>query len=145
MKTETRAVAERWFNALDIGDIESAIACLDPNIIWINVPKIKNGSDVIPWLGTARGIQEVRGQFSKRDGIAQVQLFKPISLVCDGDIAVGLVHDKTLVLSTGIVFDIIFATWMQVKSGKIIRWKSYCDTAPIIAAFNGIQPPEAEL
>jgi ketosteroid isomerase-like protein len=145
MSTETRVVAEQWFAALDRGDIESAIACLDPNIVWINVPKIKNGSDVIPWIGTANGIQEVREQFSKRDGIAQVQLFKPISLVCDGDTAVGLVHDKTLVLATGIVFDIIFATWMQVEGGRITRWKSYCDTAPIIAAFNGIQPPAAEI
>ena len=142
---ETRAVAERWFNALDKGDMATALDCLHPEIVWINVPKIKDGSEVIPWIGTAHGLQAVMRQFSTRDGIAEVQLFKPIDLVCEGDIAVGLVHDRTLVLATGITFDIIFATWMTVKSGKIRRWKSYCDTAPIVAAFNGIQPPAPEI
>ena len=34
---------------------------------------------------------------------------------------------------------------MTIEDGKIVRWKSYCDTAPIIAAFNGIQPPSPEI
>lgn len=146
MTTEsTRIVAKRWFDALDQGDMETALGCLDPNIVWVNVPKIKDGSDVIPWIGTAKGIDAVISQFSTRDGIAEVQLFKPIGLICEGDTAVGLVHDKTKVVATGIIFDIIFATWMKVENDKIVHWKSYCDTAPIIAAFRGIQPPAAEL
>jgi ketosteroid isomerase-like protein len=146
MTTEsTRIVAQRWFDALDQGDMETALGCLDPNIVWVNVPKIKDGSDIIPWIGTAHGIDGVISQFTTRDGIAEVQLFKPIGLVCEGDTAVGLVHDQTKVVATGIVFDIIFATWMKIENGKIVHWKSYCDTAPIIAAFRGIQPPAAQL
>ncbi len=141
MTLETKAIAKTWFDALDKGDMETALGCLDPNIVWINVPKIKDGSEIIPWIGTANGIDEVINQFSTRDGIAEVKEFKPIGMCCEGSTAVGLIRDKTLILDTGITFEIIFATWMTVENNKIIRWKSYCDTAPIIAAFKGIQPP----
>ena len=44
MTSETKAIAKTWFDALDKGDMETALGCLDPNIVWINVPKIKDGS-----------------------------------------------------------------------------------------------------
>ena len=66
-------------------------------------------------------------------------------MVCEGSTAVGLVRDKTLIVETGITFEIIFATWMTIESNKIVKWKSYCDTAPIIAAFRGIQPPPPQI
>ena len=145
MTSETKLVANRWFNALDEGDMNTALDCLDKNILWINVPKIKDGSEIIPWIGTANGIEEVKNQFATRDGIAEVKEFKPIGMVCEGSTAVGLVRDKTLILETGITFEIIFATWMTIESNKIVKWKSYCDTAPIIAAFRGIQPPAPQI
>ena len=98
MTSETKAIAKTWFDALDKGDMETALGCLDPNIVWINVPKIKDGSEIIPWIGTANGIDEVINQFSTRDGIAEVKEFKPIGMCCEGSTAVGLIRDKTLIL-----------------------------------------------
>ena len=34
----TRAVVSRWFGALDAGDVDAAMACLDDNVRWINSP-----------------------------------------------------------------------------------------------------------
>ena len=145
MTASTKSVAEAWFDGLDRADYATAIALLHPDIVWINVPQIKDGSDVIPWIGTARGLDEVTQQFTKRDGVCEVKEFKSVGLVCEGNTAVGLVRDKATIIKTNITFEIIFASWMTIEDGKIVRWKSYCDTAPIIAAFNGIQPPSPEI
>jgi ketosteroid isomerase-like protein len=144
MTLTTRAVAEAWFDALDKADYAAAMALLHPDIVWINVPQVRDGSDIIPWIGTAHGLAEVTQQFSRRDGVCQVKEFKSIGLVCEGNTAVGLVRDKALIIETGITFDIVFASWMTIEDGLIVRWKSYCDTAPIVAAFKGIEPPLPE-
>ena len=34
----TRAVVSRWFDSLDAGDVDTAMACLDDNVRWINSP-----------------------------------------------------------------------------------------------------------
>ena len=145
MTEETRRIAEAWFDALDQADYARAMSLLDPEVVWINVPPIQDGSDIIPWIGTAVGLEQVQQQFSKRDGVCEVLEFKSAGMICEGDTAVGLVRDKARIISTDITFEIIFASWMTIKGGKITRWKSYCDTAPIVAAFKGIQPPAPHL
>jgi ankyrin repeat protein len=134
---ETEQVARRWFDALDRADYAAAMACLAENIEWVNLPKIRGVSDIIPWLGTYHGIAEVANTFRTRDAVTEVKVFKPVALLVQGDEAFGTVHDLSTVKLTGLDFDIEFATWMQIRDGKIIKWKSYCDPSPIIAAFRG--------
>ena len=136
-QAETQKVTETWFNALDKADYATAMACLADDIEWINLQPVKGVSDIIPWIGTSHGVAEVTESFQTRDRIAEVKLFKPISLVVQGDRAFGTVHDITTVNATGLTFDITFATEMKVSGGKIVWWKSYCDPSPIIAAFRG--------
>jgi uncharacterized protein len=130
-------VAHRYFDALGRGDIPTAIACLADDVEWINLPKIPGVSDIVPWLGTCHGIKEVANSFRIRDEAVKIKLFKPLELVVDGQIAVGTIHDQATVLSTGLDFDIVFATWMVIDNEKITHWKSYADPSPIIAAFRG--------
>ncbi|ELR98757.1 ankyrin repeat domain-containing protein [Gloeocapsa sp. PCC 73106] len=137
---ETRKVAQKWFDALDRGDLDTAISCLADDIEWVNLPKIPGVSDIIPWIGTAHGIAEVLQQFSTRNGVVEVKVFKPVDLVVEGNIAVGTVHDISTILATGLDFEILFASWMEVENGKITKWKSYCDPSPIVAAFKGNLP-----
>jgi uncharacterized protein len=132
-----RAVAEAWFAALDRGDIPAAVALLADDIYWENIPQVPGVSDIVPWTGTAHGIAEVGQAFATRDQVCQVIEFKPLNLVVDGNQAVGTVHDHAIIKTTGIPFDIEFASWMKIENGKIVWWKSYCDPSPIIAAFRG--------
>lgn len=132
-----RAVAEAWFAALDRGDIPAAVALLDENIYWENIPQVPGVSDIVPWTGTAHGIAEVGQAFATRDQVCQVLEFKPLNMVVDGNQAVGTVHDHAIIKTTGLPFDIEFASWMKIENGKIVWWKSYCDPSPIIAAFRG--------
>lgn len=132
-----RQVAEAWFAALDRGDIPAAVSLLHPDIYWENVPQVPGVSDIIPWTGTAHGIAEVGQAFATRDEVCQVIEFKPLNLVVDGNQAVGTVHDHAIIKTTGLPFDIEFASWMKIEDGKIVWWKSYCDPSPIVAAFRG--------
>ncbi|MFQ4142637.1 ankyrin repeat domain-containing protein [Chlorogloeopsis sp. ULAP02] len=134
---ETQKIAEKWFQALDRADYETAMSCLADDIEWINLQPVKGVSDIIPWIGTSHGVAEVTQSFQARDRIADVKVFKPVDLVVQGDQAFGTVHDITTVKATGLTFDITFATWMQIQNGKIVKWKSYCDPSPIIAALRG--------
>jgi uncharacterized protein len=131
----TERIATQWFAALDRSDLDAALALLAPDVEWVNLPKIPGVSDIIPWLGTCHGVQEVLASFRTRDAVAEVELFKPGKLVVQGDQAFGIVHDVSRIKATGAKFDIEFATWMQIHNGKIIKWKSYCDPSPIVAAF----------
>lgn len=128
-------IATEWFSALDRGDIDGAMGLLAPDVEWVNLPKVPGVSDIIPWLGTCHGVEEVLASFRARDAVTEVQLFEPGKLVVQGDQAFGTVHDISQIKSTGAQFDIEFATWMQIENGKIAKWKSYCDPSPIIAAF----------
>jgi ankyrin repeat protein/ketosteroid isomerase-like protein len=132
-----RAVAEAWFAALDRGDIPAAVALLADDIYWENIAQVPGVSDIVPWTGTARGVSEVGQAFATRDEVCQVIEFKPLNMVVDGNQAVGTVHDHAIIKSTGLPFDIEFASWMKIENGKIVWWKSYCDPSPIIAAFRG--------
>lgn len=38
--TQTKQVARDWFNALDRGDMNAAVACMANDIEWENLPKI---------------------------------------------------------------------------------------------------------
>ncbi len=134
---ETQSVAQKWFEALDKADYETAMSCLAEDIEWVNLQPVPGVSDIIPWIGTSYGVEEVTKSFQVRDRIADVKLFKPLELVVQGDRAFGTVHDITTIKATGISFDITFATWMQIAGGKIVKWKSYCDPSPIIAALRG--------
>ncbi|WP_294540627.1 ankyrin repeat domain-containing protein [uncultured Rhodoblastus sp.] len=136
-EAQTREVAQDWFDALDRGDLNAAVACLADDIEWENLPKIPGVSDIIPWTGNAHGIQEVLQKFAARDGAIEVKRFKPLDLIVEGNIAVGTVHEISTVRATGLDFEIHLASWMEIADGKIKNWKSYVDPSPIVAAFRG--------
>lgn len=136
----TRRVGKEWFAALDRGDFDAAIALLDPNIEWVNLPKVEGVSEIVPWLGTCHGVAEVMQSFVTRNEVVDVKVFEPVDLLIEGDQGFGTVHDYAVVKDTGVAFDIVFGTWFQVRDGKIVRWKSYCDAAPIVAAFRAGLP-----
>ena len=116
-----RAVAEAWFAALDRGDIPAAVALLADDVYWENIPQVPGVSDIVPWTGTAHGVAEVGQAFATRDKVCQVIEFKPLNMVVDGNQAVGTVHDHAIIKTTGLPFDIEFASWMKIENGKIGR------------------------
>lgn len=133
--SETLQVVNRWFEALNRGDVDAALQCMARDVRWENIEKVNGVSDIIPWLGGFRGRDGVAEAFRLRDGVVEVQDFRQTDLVVEGDKAVAVVHERTRVNATGKYFEIDFVSWYEVRNGKIVRFRAFTDSAPIVAAM----------
>lgn len=139
--TETRRVAEKWFEALPKGDVETIISCLDPDVEWINYRVWPGLKKLMPWIGTYRGIDQVLATFKIFLDLVEVEKEEVVRLIVDGEEAAGVIHEISLVKETGMRFEIEFIQWLTVRNGKIVRWKSYTDCTPILVAMWGKAEP----
>jgi ketosteroid isomerase-like protein len=137
MMTEnsTREIAERWFGALTSGDIETALSCLDQNVDWINYHVEPEYNDLMPWIGTYKGVDEVVETFKIFGSLVQVKKEELVKLAVDGEEAAGVIHEISFVKDTGREFEIEFIQWLTIRNGKIVRWKSYTDPSQILRAL----------
>jgi len=134
---QTRAVANTWFDALTNGRYEEALACLDPNVEWINYKVLPGYNDAMPWIGTVRGPAAVVASLQVFTGVCSVEKEELVKLAVDGEEAAGVIHEFSRVKATGVPFEIEFIQWLTVRNGKIVRWKSYTDPSPILKAIKG--------
>lgn len=136
----TREVAETWFQALTSGDINRAVACLADDVEWINYKPVPGLNDIMPWIGTYHGVQEVMDSFRVFTSVVEVKREELVRLAVDGEEAAGVIYELSTVKETGLDFEIEFVQWLTIRGGKIVRWKSYTDPSPIIAAMRGQVP-----
>lgn len=73
----TRAVVERWFNALRRGDGAAALNCLDDNVVRINSPPDKGLSDIVSWLGEYHWRKAVEETFVIWGQLSQANKWRP--------------------------------------------------------------------
>jgi ketosteroid isomerase-like protein len=140
----TRAVVDRWFNALESGDGETAMSCLDDNVHWINSPgKIgKPGgvpglSDIIPWLGDFSTKAEVMATFGPWGERQEPIKYKRLNTMYKDDQALVLVNEVARIKATGLVYDVEFVQRIKVADDKIVMLRAYWDTCQAVAAFQG--------
>jgi ketosteroid isomerase-like protein len=131
----TRAVAQKWFDGMTHHDPDSAFTCLDENVEWINYKIVPGYNDIMPWIGTVHGIEAVQKTGVIFLGLVDVQSEELLELVVEGENAMGIIHEKSVVKATGKAFEIEFVQWLKVRNGKIVRWKSYTDPSEIIRAM----------
>lgn len=143
----TRAVVSRWFGALDAGDVETAMACLDDNVHWINSPA-ENGriggvpglSAIVPWLGDFSKKAEVLATFKPWGELQERVQYERLNTMFKDDQALVLVHEAARIKATGLVYDIEFVQRIQVANNVIVLLKAYWDTSKAVAAFRGDMP-----
>ena len=134
---KTNEIARKWFNAQTSGNFETAIDCLADDVEWINYTVVPGFNDIMPWIGTYYGIEKVVETFKIFTGLVEVKAEELLELVVEGENAVGVIHEQSLVKATGLEFDIQFIQWLTIRNGKIVKWKSYTDPSAIIAAMKG--------
>jgi ketosteroid isomerase-like protein len=143
----TRAVVSRWFSALDAGDVDAAMACLDDNVRWINSPaeEGKSGgipglSAIIPWLGDFSNKAEVIASFGPWVERQETVQYERLNMMFKGDQALVLVHEAARIKATGLIYDVEFVQRLQVAGDLIVTLRAYWDTSRAIAAFRGDIP-----
>ncbi|MFD4138595.1 MULTISPECIES: nuclear transport factor 2 family protein [unclassified Streptomyces] len=137
MGSSTREVAAGWFSALTGGDAERALGYLADDIEWINYAPVPGYNDRMPWIGTYHGPSEVLASLKVFLGVVDVKEEQLVELVVEGDRAMGVIHEKSVVKKTGQTFEIEFVQQLTVRDGKIVRWKSYTDPSQILRAIDG--------
>jgi uncharacterized protein len=133
----TRAVAQRWFDALKAGNGPAALECLDDDVKWINCPAAPGLSDIIPWLGEYDGRKAVEGTFVIWKELATVKSFELLELVTNNDEALAVVHEIGEIKATGLCYDSEILYRIRIANDKIVFWKATWDTVKGIAAFRG--------
>ncbi|MCP4365966.1 MAG: hypothetical protein GY800_11815 [Planctomycetes bacterium] len=143
----TRAVVSRWFNALDAGDVDTAMACLDDNVRWVNSPGeqgkpggIPGLSTIIPWLGDFSNKADVIATFGPWAERQETVKYERLNMMFKDDQALVLVHEAARIKATGLVYDIEFVQRLQVKGEVIVMLRAYWDTSQAVAAFRGDMP-----
>jgi ketosteroid isomerase-like protein len=143
----TRAVVSRWFSALDGGNVDAAMACLDDNVRWINSPAAegKSGgipalSAIIPWLGDFSNKAEVIASFGPWVERQETVQYERLNMMFKDDQALVLVHEAARIKATDLVYDVEFVQRLQVAGDLIVMLRAYWDTSQAIAAFRGDMP-----
>jgi ketosteroid isomerase-like protein len=143
----TRAVVTRWFDALDRGDVDTAMACLDDNVHWVNSPAeegkpggIPGLSAIVPWLGDFSNKADVMATFGPWGERQQTVKYERLNMMFKDDQALVLVHEAARIKATGLTYDIEFVQRIQVAGDTIVMLKAYWDTSKAVAAFRGDMP-----
>ncbi len=112
------------------GNIQGLLSLFSDDIQW-ELRQIEN----VPFAGKRRGREQV-GQFFVSLGKEQeVVQFDPQEFVADDGQVVVLGHYAWRVKSTGQKFEGDWAHLFTVRSGRIVRFREYTDTATAAAAY----------
>jgi ketosteroid isomerase-like protein len=133
-----RQVAKAWFSSLEQNRMQDAQVLLDENVVWENIPSTPGVSDLVPWLGTYRGLPEVLKSIQAWAAHARLLSFKLLRLVVDGPEVVGIVHEHGQSLANGNQYDVYVAENIRIEGGKITHYRVYWDISPIIKALRNI-------
>ncbi len=136
--TTTREVAHQWFTNLEQGKFEEALSLVHEDVLWENIPPTPGVSDLAPWLGSYRGLPDVKDSFDVWSRYSQMLSFKPLDVIVEGDRALGIVHEHAQCLANQNEYDLYVATYLRIADGKIVHWKVYWDPSPLIRAYRDL-------
>ncbi|MFF0628063.1 nuclear transport factor 2 family protein [Streptomyces sp. NPDC004296] len=137
MTRTTRETAAGWFSALTSGDAERALTYLADDVEWVNYAPVPGYNDRMPWIGTYHGPAAVLASLKVLLDVVAVGTEELVDLVVEGDQAIGVLYEKSVVKKTGQSFELEFIQRLTVRDGKIVRWKSYTDPSRILRAIDG--------
>ncbi|MFF7408924.1 nuclear transport factor 2 family protein [Streptomyces lydicus] len=137
MTRTTRETATGWFSALTSGDADRALGYLADDIEWVNYTPVPGYNDRMPWIGTCHGPAAVLDSLKVFLDMVDVGTEELVELIVEGDQAIGILYEKSVVKKTGQAFEIEFIQRLTVRDGKIVRWKSYTDPSQILRAIDG--------
>jgi len=145
--TATEEVVRRWFDALEAGDVDTAMDCLADDIRWINSPGTDGApggvpglSAIVPWFGDFASKAEVMETFGPYAAAQDTLSYRRLTLMVEGDEALALVRESARIKATGLVYDIEFVQRYRVAGGRIVLLRAYLDTSRMVAAFRGDLP-----
>lgn len=112
------------------GDIDAVLAVEDPDTV-LEIA----GPTEIPWAGSYRGHEGARKYFSTIAAEADFDVFEPHSFMAQDDSVVVVGFERVRARRTGRSYENHWAHVFTLANGKIVKFREYCDTATVAAAF----------
>ena len=128
---ENVQVVQEAYAAFKRGDIPSLLNMLTDDVEWwVNGPP-----EIIPYAGARRGREQVAQFFTTVDETVEFPEFEPDEFIAQGDKVVTIGHDQERVKKTGRTAQNRWAMVFTLRGGKIASFRSYEDSAAVVAAF----------
>ena len=124
------AVAKKLYEAFLAGDLPAIYALLDPGVEWEIV-----GSREVPHFGLFRGIDEVKRFFSIIAEINRVESFEVLSYTETEKGAYVECRERGHFEGHPGHFDVRSCQVLEIKDGRIVRFRIYQDTAQMVDAW----------
>jgi uncharacterized protein len=130
MSDQNVDVVKSSYAAFGRGDIDGLLATLDPAVEWVTP-----GPADLPSAGTRRGHDAVRGFFKILDDMYEILSFEPKTFISQGEHVIVLGEDTARIKATGTVVTEAWVHHMTVRNGRVVAFREYMDTAPVVAEF----------
>ena len=127
MSDQNVNVVKSSYAAFGRGDIDGLLATLDPAIEWVTP-----GPADLPTAGTRRGHDAVREFFKTLDDMYEIQSFDPKTFISQDEHVIVLGEDTFRIKATGTVATEAWVHHMTVRNGKVVAFREYIDTAPVV-------------
>lgn len=125
-------IVKEAYAAFGRGDVPAVLRVEDPNTeLEVGGPKD------IPWAGSFRGLEGAQKYFAAIEAEAEFEAFEPRKFVAQGDDVVVLGFERVRARRTGRSYENHWVHAFTLANGKIIKFREYCDTAAVAAAFRG--------
>jgi ankyrin repeat protein/ketosteroid isomerase-like protein/muconolactone delta-isomerase len=134
----TKDVIAAWFAALKQSDLKTLFSLISEDVHWKNCVIVPGVNDVVPWLGTFHGAEEVKKSFEIYGKYSQSQEMMTVNAVCvDGDTAFVWARETNKIIQTGRIYHANVIYHMKTANGKITEWEAFWDPSEAVAATKG--------
>jgi len=131
-EAQNTKIVQEAYAAFGRRDVPGILANMDDAIVW---RPVHGAAKQVPFSGERRGKAAVAEFFKIVAEAQDFETFEPREFVAQGDKVIALGHYAAKVKATGRRFDSDFVMVFTVRSGKVVQFQEFLDTAGLNAAF----------
>ena len=135
MSDINKKVVKDFYSAFQRRNIPALLDCLTDDVHWFSV----GPPEVIPTAGARYGRKQVEEYFDEVDSLEEVENFTPQEFIGEGEKVVAIGEMRFRIKPTGAVVKTAWVHIFTFRLGKISAFRSFCDSAAVVAALTGVQ------
>ena len=89
-----------------------------------------------PMIGKLKGLEQFTEFITGMIERVKFEKFEPLEIIVQGDKVVIIIFEKLRIKANGCSVDNEYVQVFTVKGNKVVQWRVYEDTAPILKAYS---------
>jgi ketosteroid isomerase-like protein len=131
MSEINKTIVKDVYSAFQRRDIPALLNCLSEDVHWFSI----GPPQIIPTAGTRYGRKQVEEYLYTLEAIEEVKSFTPQEFIADGEKVVAVGEMQSRIKSTDILIKTPWVHIFTFRKGKISDFRSFSDTAAVVAAL----------